>query len=159
MRTWKDAWARQQLRATLHTISDKSKVKNNLASQTKDLVLKFVSMDNSSKPWNHTEASSEFEEMRGRRNDAMLMKDGRFGRQCKASLKCIDLIGSSKASLKCIDLIGSHTDYFRHDRKCQKKVSKLLRSLLPCPVVHFNWTIEMLVGYHLMEPFLGIMLD
>ena len=84
--------------------------------------------------------------MRGCRNDAMLMKDGRFGRQCKASLKCIDLIGSL-------------TDYFRHDQKCQKEVSELLRSLLPCPVAHFNWTVEMLVGYHLMEPFLGIMLD
>ena len=34
-----------------------------------------------------------------------------------------------------------------------------LLALLPCPVVHFEWTIEVLVGYHLMEPFLGVMMD
>ena len=33
------------------------------------------------------------------------------------------------------------------------------QSLLPCPVVHFEWTIEVLVGFHLIEPFLGLMLD
>ena len=31
--------------------------------------------------------------------------------------------------------------------------------MLPCPLIHFEWTIEALVGFHLMEPFLGIMLD
>ena len=28
-----------------------------------------------------------------------------------------------------------------------------------CPLIHFELTIEVLVGYHLMEPFLGILLD
>ena len=32
-------------------------------------------------------------------------------------------------------------------------------SLLPSPVVHYEWTVEVLVGYHLMEPLLGILLD
>ena len=71
---------RDKLKAALHTLSDKKKVKNNLAAQTKDLALKFVAMENSSKPWNRAEEFSEFEEQRGRRNDAMLMKEGRFGR-------------------------------------------------------------------------------
>lgn len=31
--------------------------------------------------------------------------------------------------------------------------------MLSCPAVYFEWTIEVLVGYHLQEPFLGIMLD
>ena len=64
----------------MHTISDKSKMKNNLAAQTKDLALKFVAMENVSKPWNRAEGFSEFEEQNGRRNDAMLMKEGHFGR-------------------------------------------------------------------------------
>ena len=34
-----------------------------------------------------------------------------------------------------------------------------MRSLLPCTLIHFEWTIEVLVGFHLMEPLLGIMLD
>ena len=137
---------KEKLKAALHMVADKSKVKNNLAAQTKDLALKFVAMENSSKPWNRAEEFSEFEEQRGRRNDAMLMKEGRFGRQCKASLKAIDMLGSL-------------TDYLKQDQKCQNEVSRLLRSLLPCPVVHYEWTIEVLVGFHLMEPFLGIMLD
>ena len=53
----------------------------------------------------------------------------------------------------------SVTEYLKQDQKVQNEVSRLLRSLLPCPVVHFEWAIEVLVGYHLMEPFLGIMLD
>ena len=137
---------RDKLKAALHTISDKSKVKNNLAAQTKDLALKFVAMENSSKPWNRAEEFSEFEEQRGRKNDAMLMKEGRFGRQCKASLKVIEMKDSLLA-------------YLEHDTKCQNEVARLLRSLLPSTVVHYEWTLEVLVGYHLMEPFLGIMLD
>ena len=49
--------------------------------------------------------------------------------------------------------------YLEHDSKCQNEVARLLRSLLPSTVVHYEWTLEVLVGYHLMEPFLGIMLD
>ena len=89
---------------------------------------------------------SEFEEQRGHRNDAMLMKEGRFGRQCKASLKALEM----KDTL---------LEYLDHDTKCQNEVARLLRSLLPSPVVHYEWTLEVLVGYHLMEPFLGILLD
>ena len=33
-----------------------------------------------------------------------------------------------------------------------------LQSLLPCPLMHFEWAIEVLVSLHL-EPFLGIMLN
>ena len=76
----------------------------------------------------------------------MLLREGRFGRQCLASLKCIDILKSAQ-------------EYLRIDHKCQNEVSRLLRSLLPCPLIHFELTIEVLVGYHLMEPFLGIMLD
>ena len=121
-------------------------MKNNLSAQAKDLVLKFFAMENSSKPWSHAEEFCVFEEEKGRRNDVMLMKEGRFGRQCLASLKCLDILESA-------------VDYLKKDKQCQNEVSRLLRSLLPCPVVHFEWTIETLVGYHLMEPFLGIMLD
>ena len=78
----------------------------------------------------------------------MLMKEGRFGRQSKASLKCIDLIGSP------------HRPHRQNTQTITKsEVSKLLRLLLLCPVVHFEWTIEVLIEFHLMEPFLGIMLD
>ena len=49
--------------------------------------------------------------------------------------------------------------YLDLDTKCQNEVAKLLRSLLPPPVVHYEWTVEVLVGYHLMEPLLGILLD
>ena len=56
-------------------------------------------------------------------------------------------------------MLDSLREYLQKDKKCQNQVSKLLRSLLPCPVVHFEWTIEVLVGFHLMEPFLGLMLD
>ena len=72
----------ERLKASLHMVSDKSKVKNNLSAQCKDLVLKFFSMENSSKPWNRAKEFSEFEEDKGRRNDVMLLKEGRFGRQC-----------------------------------------------------------------------------
>ena len=65
----------------------------------------------------------------------------------------------SAASLKSIDILQSATEYLEKDKKCQNEVGRLLRSLLPCPIVHFEWIIEVLVGYHLMEPFLGIMLD
>ena len=58
-----------------------------------------------------------------------------------------------------IDILKSAQEYLRVDHKCQNEVSRLLRSLLPCPLIHFEWTIEALVGFHLMEPFLGIMLD
>ena len=81
--------------------------------------MKFVAMENSSKPWNRAEEFSEFEEQRGRRNDVMLMKEGRFGRQCKASLKAIDMLDSLSA-------------YLEQDQKCQNEVSRLLQSLLPC---------------------------
>ena len=137
---------KDRLKSALPMLSDKSKLQDNLSAQTKDLALKFVASENSSKPWNRAEQFSEFEELRGRRNDAMLMKEGRFGRQCKASLKAIDM----KDSL---------IDYLKKDQKCQNEVSRLLRSLLPCPVVHYEWTIEVLVGHHLVEPLLGIMLD
>ena len=136
----------ERLKASLHMVSDKNKVKKNFSAQCKDLVLKFFSMENSSKPWNRAEEFSEFEEDKGRRNDVMLLKEGRFGRQCLASLKCIDILKSAQ-------------EYLRVDHKCQNEVSRLLRSLLPCPLIHFEWTIEALVGFHLMEPFLGIMLD
>ena len=63
------------------------------------------------------------------------------------------------ASLKCIDILESALKYLKIDSKCQNGVSRLLRSLLLCPLVHFEWTIEVLVGFHLMEPFLAIMLD
>ena len=58
-----------------------------------------------------------------------------------------------------IDILKSAQEYLRVDHKCQNEVSRLLCSLLPCPLIHFEWTIEALVGFHLMEPFLGIMLD
>ena len=137
---------KEKPKACLYQISNKSNVKNNLSAQTKDLVLKFFAMENSSKPWSRAEQFCVFEEDKGRRNDVMLMKEGRFGRQCLASLKCLDILESA-------------IEYLRKDKQCQNEVSRLLRSLLPCPVVHFEWTIEVLVGYHLMEPFLGIMLD
>ena len=129
----------------MHMISDKSKAKNKLPAQCKDSVLKFFSMENSSKPWNRAEEFSEFEADKGCRN-VMLLREGRFGCQCLASLKCIDILKSAQ-------------EYLRIDHKCQNEVSRLLRSLLPCPLIHFELTIEVLVGYHLMEPFLGIMLD
>jgi len=75
----------------------------------------------------------------------MLMKEGRFGHQCLTSLKCLDILDSV-------------SDYLKKDKQCQNEDSRLLRSLLPGPVVYLEWTIEVLVGYHLMEPFLGIML-
>ena len=78
---------RDKLKAALHTLSDKSKVKNNLGAQAKDLALKFVAMENSSKPWNRAEEFCKF----GRQNDAMLMKEGQFGKQCKASLKSLEM--------------------------------------------------------------------
>ena len=53
----------------------------------------------------------------------------------------------------------SSTEYLDRDRKCQNEVARLLRFLLSCPLVHFEWTIEVLVGLHLQEPDLGIMLD
>ena len=110
---------RDKLKATLNTISDKSKVINNLGAQTKDLALKFVAMENSLKPWNRAEEFSEFEEQRGRRNDAMLMKEGRFCRQCKALPKAINMLDSLSA-------------YLEQDQKCQNEVGRLLQSLLPC---------------------------
>ena len=63
------------------------------------------------------------------------------------------------ASLKCIDILESALKYLKIDSKCQNGVSRLLRSLLLCPLVHFEWTIEVLVGFHLMKLFLAIMLD
>ena len=63
------------------------------------------------------------------------------------------------ASLKCIDILESALEYLKMDNKCQNEVSRLLQSLLLCSLVHFEWTIEVLVGFHLMEPFLAIMLD
>ena len=93
---------KEKLRASLHMISDKTKAKNNLSAQCKDLVLKFFAMENSSKPWNRAEEFAEFEEGKGRRNDVMLLKEGRFGRQCLASLKCIDILESALEYLKRI---------------------------------------------------------
>ena len=76
---------KEKLKAALYIVSHDSKIKNNLADQAKDLVLKFVAQANSSKPWNKAEEFSEVEEQRGRKNDATLMKESRFGRQCNAS--------------------------------------------------------------------------
>ena len=92
------------------------------------------------------EGESPKKEEKVQRNDVMLIKEGRFGRQCPALLKCIDILDSAQ-------------EYLRVDSKCQNEVSRLLRSLLPCPLVHFEWTVEVLVGYHMMEPFLGILFD
>ena len=47
------------------------------SSCSSNLALKFVAMENSSKPWNRAEEFSEFEEQQGCKNDAMLMKEGR----------------------------------------------------------------------------------
>ena len=55
----------------------------------------------------------KLEEEKGRRNDVMLLKEGQFGRQCLASLKCIDISDSEQG-------------YLRVDSKCQNKVSRLL---------------------------------
>ena len=49
--------------------------------------------------------------------------------------------------------------YLEHDSKCQNEVARLLRFLLPSAVVHYEWTVEVLVGYHLMKPYQGILLD
>ena len=114
---------KEKLKAAFYIVSHDSKIKNNLADQAKDLVWKFVAQSNSSKPWNKAEEFSEVEEQRGRKNDDMLMKESRFGRQCNASLKCIDMLKSL-------------TVYLEQDKKCQNEVTRLLRSLLPCPVVH-----------------------
>ena len=94
-------------------VADKSKVKNNLSAQCKDLVLKFFAIENSSKPWSRAEEFCEFEEDRGRRNDVMLLKEGRFGRQCLASLKCIDILESAQ-------------EYLRIDHKCQNEVPSFI---------------------------------
>ena len=69
----------------------------------------------------------------------MLIKEGHFGRQYKASLKVLEIKDSLMAYLD--------------------QVAKLFRSLLPSFVVHHEWTVEVLVGYYLMEPLLGILLD
>ena len=82
------------------------------SAQCKDLILKFFAKENSSKPWNRAEEFSEFEEGKGRRNDVMLMKEGRFGRQCLAALKCMDILDSAQ-------------EYLRLDSKCQNEVSRL----------------------------------
>ena len=95
---------KEKLKATLHIVSDKAKVKNDLVAQIKDLALKFIGMENSSKLWNRAE------EQCGHRNDAMLMKEGQYWRLCKASLKCIDLLKSL-------------TQYLEQDQKCQNEVS------------------------------------
>ena len=79
------------------------------------MVLKFVAQANFSKPWNKAEEFSEVEEQRGRKNDATLMKESRFGRQCNASLKCINMLESLTA-------------YLEQDKKCQNEVTRLLRS-------------------------------
>ena len=76
----------------------------------------------------------------------MLIKEGHFGRQCKASLKVLEIKDSLMA-------------YLDLDTKCQNEVAKLFCSLLPSFVVHHEWTVEVLVGYYLMEPLLGILLD
>ena len=94
-------------------VADKSKVKNNLSAQCKDLVLKFFAIENSSKACSRAEEFCEFEEDRGRRNDVMLLKEGRFGRQCLASLKCIDILESAQ-------------EYLRVDHKCQNEVSSFI---------------------------------
>ena len=41
---WEGNIGKDKLKATLHMVSDKSKVRNNLAAQTEDLSLKFVAM-------------------------------------------------------------------------------------------------------------------
>lgn len=66
-------------------------MKNNLAAETKVLLLKMFATENSSKPWNCADQFSVFEEERGRRNDVMLMKEARFGKQCLASLQCLGI--------------------------------------------------------------------
>ena len=76
----------------------------------------------------------------------MLIKEGHFGCQCKASHKVPEMKNSLMAHLLL-------------NRKCQNEVAKLFRSLLPSFVVHYEWTVEVLVGYHLMEQLLGILLD
>ena len=76
----------------------------------------------------------------------MLIKEGHLGRQYKVSLKVLEI----KDSLMT---------YLDLDTKCQNEVAKLFRSLLPSFVVHHEWTVEVLVGYYLMEPLLGILLD
>ena len=116
---------KEKLRASSHMISDKIKAKNNWSAQCKDLDLKFFAMENSSKPWNRAEEFAELEEGKGRRNDVMLLKEGRFGRQCLASLKCIDILHSA-------------LEYLKMDSKCQNQVSRLLQSLLPYPLVRFD---------------------
>ena len=62
-------------------------------------------------------------------------------------------------SLKALEMKDSLLAYLEQDTKCQNEVARLLRSLLPTPVVQYEWTIEILVGCYLMEPFLGIMMD
>ena len=79
------------------------------------MVLKFVVQAKSSKPWNRSENISEFEEPRGRKDDAVLMKEGRFGCQCNAFLKCMDMLERLTA-------------YLEQGNKCQNEVSRLLRS-------------------------------
>ena len=55
-----DQVGREKMKASLHMSADKSKVKNNLSAQTKDLVLKFFATENSSKPWSRAEEFCEF---------------------------------------------------------------------------------------------------
>ena len=57
------------------------------------------------------------------------------------------------------DILEISIEYLERDKKCQNEVSRLFRSLLPCPFVHFKWIVEVLKGFHLMEPFPGIMLE
>ena len=71
----------------------------------------------------------------------------------------IDGDNQCKTSLKALEMKDSLLAYLAQDTKCQNEVARLLRSLLTSPVVQYEWTIEILVGCHLMEPFLGIMMD
>ena len=43
------------------------------------------------------------------------------------------------------------------DTNCQNKVARLLHSLLPSPILWFN--MKILVGYQLLEPLLGNLMD
>ena len=66
---------------------------------------------------------NQFFSKNGRRNDAMLIKEGHLGRQYKVSLKVLEI----KDSLMT---------YLDLDTKSQNEVAKLFRSLLPSFVVH-----------------------
>ena len=117
-----------------------------LASYAVDMCMRPISPTFSNKPWSRYSQFCVFMESKGHLNMAFALKDRRFGRLCATSAVCIHHWEDLKSFLD------------KEQASARNVVACLVRSVLESDVTKLLVLSNALVGIHLEEPFLHMLI-